>query len=259
MGYEYTTVDGSRVEVHVATAFATLRGAFRARFGLELGVTDGTRTRGEQEALYQAYLNGGTLAAYPGYSNHEEDGPRGPRALDVHDSGADAGVTRYDNDRSNWLRQNAPDYGFDPAGYGFSQVEPWHIEYTGSLDGPVPGKDSTPALIPSEEDDMDLALKINIGGTYHLATLIPGTFKGLIDGDDPELVKNQIRADDAWTPVTERQLQTLLHAAGVATDCYRRAGSSMEIRHAVTGVWSRGGRWSTSDILEALLGKAQAR
>ena len=243
MGYEYTTVDGSRVEVHVATAFATLRGAFRARFGLELGVTDGTRTRGEQEALYQAYLNGGTLAAYPGYSNHEEDGPRGPRALDVHDSGADAGVTRYDNDRSNWLRQNAPDYGFDPAGYGFSQVEPWHIEYTGSLDGPVPGKDSTPALIPSEEDDM-LALKINLSGTYHLATLVPGSFKGLIQEDNPE--KFREATGRPWTEVTERELQAFLHAHKVPTDVFRRAGTGMEVRD-VGGRWARGGRWADTD------------
>ncbi|MFB7843643.1 N-acetylmuramoyl-L-alanine amidase [Microbacterium sp. NPDC056052] len=135
MPYAYTTRDGCRVQVDVAAAFDRLAAAFQAAWGLTLGVTDGTRTREEQAALYQAYLNGGTLAAAPGYSNHEEDGPRGPRALDVHDSGDDPGVTRYGTPRANWLRANAPAYGFDPAGYSFSQTEPWHVEYTGSLDG----------------------------------------------------------------------------------------------------------------------------
>lgn len=135
MGYTYTSRDGCRVQVDVAAAFDRLAAAFCAVWGLNLLVRDGTRTREEQAALYQEYLNGGTLAAAPGYSNHEEDGPRGPRALDVYDSGDDAGVTRNGSARANWLRANAPAYGFDPAGYTFSQVEPWHIEYTGSLDG----------------------------------------------------------------------------------------------------------------------------
>lgn len=135
MAYTYTYRDGERVQVDVATAFDRLAAAFRNAWGLDLLVTSGTRTNAEQWELYRQYLNGGTLAAYPGTSNHEEGGPRGPRALDVRDSGGDPGVTRYGTPRANWLRANAPAYGFDPAGYGFSQTEPWHIEYTGNLDG----------------------------------------------------------------------------------------------------------------------------
>ena len=257
MGYTYTTIDGCRAEVHVAAAFGSLRAAFRARWGLDLLVTDGTRTRAEQEALYRAYLNGGTLAAPPGYSNHEEGGPRGPRALDVHDSGDDPGVVTYGTPRATWLRVHAPEYGFDPAGYSFSQTEPWHIEYLGALDGPVPSKDpaAQPAPTPSEEDDM-LALKINLSGTYHLATLAPGVFSSLIPEDDPDWVRNVVRADDTWTEVTERQLQTLLHKHGVAVDCYRRSGAGMAVRDARTGTWSKGGRWSAADAVLGALGKA---
>lgn len=163
MGYTYTTIDGCRVEVHVAAAFGNLRAAFRAAWGLDLLITDGTRTRAEQTALYQAYLNGGTLAAAPGYSNHEEDGPRGPRALDVHDSGTDRGVVTYGTPRANWLRLNAPTYGFDPAGYQFSQTEPWHIEYVGTLDGPLTSKDSQPV----QEDTMGKLIR-NTDGTIYL-------------------------------------------------------------------------------------------
>ena len=136
MAYTYTTRNGQRVQTNVAAAFDRLNTAFRNRFGLNLLVSSGTRTNAEQWHLYNLYKAGkGNLAAYPGTSNHEENGPAGPRALDVRDSGSDAGVTVRGTTRANWLRANAPAYGFNPAGYGFSQIEPWHIEYTGSLNG----------------------------------------------------------------------------------------------------------------------------
>jgi peptidoglycan hydrolase-like protein with peptidoglycan-binding domain len=134
MAYVYVQIDGQRVEDNVAAAFYRLAEAFKAKFGLTLHVRSGTRTRAEQEYLYHLYVTGqGSLAAKPGTSNHEENGPIGPRALDVYDSGSDPGVTRFGTVRANWLRANAPAFGFNPAGYTFSQVEPWHIEYTGSL------------------------------------------------------------------------------------------------------------------------------
>lgn len=134
MTYKYTEVDGKRVEVNVAEAFKKLEAAFRRQFGVDLIVRSGTRTRAEQKRLYDLYLAGkGNQAAPPGLSNHEESGPRGPRALDVYDSGKDRGVMYAGSVRANWLRRHAKDYGFDPAGYRFRQVEPWHIEYTGVL------------------------------------------------------------------------------------------------------------------------------
>lgn len=149
MGYTYTRIDGERVEVHVAAAFRKMEAAFKKKFGLGLIVASGTRTRAEQAALYARYKAGtGNLAAYPGTSNHEEYGPRGPRALDIWDTGRDAGVTVAGTTRAKWLRKNGPKYGFNPAGYGFSRVEPWHYEFTGSLTGAV-------ASTPSEEDELN--------------------------------------------------------------------------------------------------------
>lgn len=138
MPYDYTDVDRHRVEVHVAEAFTDLRAAFQGAFGLDLIVTDGTRTRAEQAELYDGWINrrpGYSLAAAPGFSNHEESGPRGPRALDVCDSGSDPGVTQLGTERSLWLRDNAPAHRFVAAGYDFDPPEAWHIEYTGSFDG----------------------------------------------------------------------------------------------------------------------------
>lgn len=138
MSFGYTYIDGCRVEVNVAQAFYKLRDAFRARWGLDLLVSDGTRTRAEQEYLWNGWINhlpGFNLAAAPGESNHEEDGPIGPRALDVHDSGDDAGVTSIGSARSIWLRDNCPAYGFINTGYNFRPQEGWHIEYQGDLGG----------------------------------------------------------------------------------------------------------------------------
>lgn len=152
MGYKYTRIDGERVQVDVAAAFRRLDAGFRKEYpGLHLIVASGTRTTAEQRELYARYKAGtGNLAAYPGTSNHEESGPAGPRALDVWDSGADPGVTTSGTRRANWLRSNASRYGFNPAGYGFSRVEPWHIEYTGALTNNASGQ----AAGSSEEDDM---------------------------------------------------------------------------------------------------------
>lgn len=139
MGYGYTTINGQRVEVNVAAAFEKMRAAFKKQFGLDLLVSSGTRTRAEQAELYRLYKAGkGNLAAAPGYSNHEEDGPRGPRALDLRDSGRDAGVTRIGTVRSNWLAAHAKEYGFTPAGHYFSKREAWHYEFTGKLAAPAP-------------------------------------------------------------------------------------------------------------------------
>ena len=145
MSYQYVTIDGKRVEKNVADSFNKLAAAFKRQFSLTLHVRSGTRTRAEQERLYKLYLSGrGNLAAKPGTSLHEESNPRGPRALDVHDSGRDWGVTKAGTVRANWLRKNAPSYGFDPAGYRFQrQIEPWHIEWTGTFPTSTPSSGSS--------------------------------------------------------------------------------------------------------------------
>lgn len=154
MAYTYTNINGERVQTNVAQAFEQLRAAFKKQFGLDLIVSSGTRTREEQARLYDGWINrrpGFNLAAPPGKSNHEESGPRGPRALDLRDSGRDNGVTVIGTTRSNWLARNAPAYGFTPAGHFFNPREAWHYEYTGSLDSapaPTPaggGSTATPA------------------------------------------------------------------------------------------------------------------
>lgn len=133
MNYTFTSIDGCRVEVNVAAAFQRMAADFLRDTGCSLHVRDGSRTREEQAALYQNYLNGGTLAAPPGQSNHEIDGPNGPRSLDLYDSGDDAGVTVFGTARDGWMQRNAGNYGFENEGNNFG--EPWHKTFRGDIGG----------------------------------------------------------------------------------------------------------------------------
>ena len=173
MAYTYTTIDGQRVQTDVAAAFGRLNTAFRNAFGMTLHVSSGTRTTAEQRQIflsrfraqgsgggpyndvrwyggvrYVRVSSAGTVAV-PGTSNHEEGGPIGPRALDIRDSGSNAGVTTAGTARGNWIRNNGRTYGFNPAGYGFG--EPWHIEYTGGFGGGSSGGGSSSSGWPARD------------------------------------------------------------------------------------------------------------
>jgi peptidoglycan hydrolase-like protein with peptidoglycan-binding domain len=146
MSFGYTTINGQRVEAHVAAAFEAMNKAFFAAFGLYLVITSGTRTREEQAYLYNGWINhlpGFNLAAAPGYSNHEEDGPSGPRSLDLADTGADWGVSRRGTARDMWMQNNAYKWEFENEGYKFNPVEAWHKTWRGVLEGTASGG-STP-------------------------------------------------------------------------------------------------------------------
>lgn len=216
------------------------------------GPADAYRTIGMQRTYWNTMPY--PMAAYPGTSSH---------------GGSYNGVESGAVDIGNWSEVGRAVFfdlarraGFEPGyfdGTGGKPDEPWHVIDWSPWDAPA--FTPTPELdTPSEEDDM-LALKIKLPNGEHLATLAPGIFSGLIESDNPEWVKNVIRDDDAWTIVDgDGQLQTLLHKHGVAINCYRLAGlHDLEVQDARTGAWSRGGRWSRWDALEAALGKARAR
>jgi hypothetical protein len=102
-------------------------------------------------------------------------------AADFHDSGADAGVSMANNQRSNWLRANAPRFGLLPVGYGFG--EPWHYENPAdpwdapapaSLPGaavskPKPSTKPTPKPTPLPKEDGTMQSIIINGNQYGVA------------------------------------------------------------------------------------------
>lgn len=165
-------IDGLPVAAGTAAAFGRLKAAFERQFpGVTLHVYSGYRSDEEQARIflsryrpqvsgvgpygdvrwwngvrYVRYSGEGTVAQ-PGTSNH-----RSGHAIDIRDSGSDAGVTVAGNARSNWIRTNAYVYGFNPAGYGFS--EPWHVEYVGDPWFSPGAPANVPESNESEEDPM---------------------------------------------------------------------------------------------------------
>lgn len=228
MAYTYTTIDGERVETAVARAYAALEAEFRRVWNLDLLVSSGTRTYQEQAILYQKWLNGtGNLAAKPGMSNHEEGGPRGPRALDVRDSGADAGVTVINSPRSIWLKNNCGRFGFVNAGYGFKPQEAWHIEYQGNLDnGAVPAGNGAIAVDgdwgAATTSKLQAALGVTVDGAMGPETIsalqrgLGVTVDGAMGPETISALQSKVGAtvDGQLGPNTVRALQIFLNAGG---------------------------------------------
>ena len=134
----------SLIPIGTYNAYLKLSAAFKKATGYDLLITDAYRTYAQQKSIYDRWKAGTFSApsvAYPGTSLHETG-----RALDLRDSGSTPGVTVAGNVRSNWIRNNAAKYGFNPAGYGFR--EPWHVEYTGDPWRAI-GNGSAESEIPS--------------------------------------------------------------------------------------------------------------
>ncbi|MTE24820.1 D-alanyl-D-alanine carboxypeptidase family protein [Microbacterium sp. ZXX196] len=173
MGGSVTRVDGWPVAPGTADLFTgRLKPAFERAFpGVTLHVYSGYRSYEDQVAIFTdryrrsehspfgdyrwwdgslwGRVSGEGTVAAPGTSNHQSG-----HALDIRDSGADAGVTVANNARSNWIRANAAAYGFSPAGYGFG--EPWHIESTLGDPWVAISGGAQVAAVDEEEDDMPL-------------------------------------------------------------------------------------------------------
>jgi hypothetical protein len=99
-----------------AAAFDQLNAAYRARFGTGISVTDSYRDYPTQVRTKAAK---GHLAATPGTSNHGWG-----MAMDIGINSA----------QYNWLRANAPRYGWDNPPWarpGGSKEEKWHWEMIG--------------------------------------------------------------------------------------------------------------------------------
>ena len=135
MPFAYVIIDGKRVNKAFADDYYRMERAFKDAFGLDIIVSDGVRTYEEQKRGYNDYISGRTSVRWANPDSpqayHVETNKSGPRAIDIRDSGNTAGVTRYGNARSNWIRDNARKYNWNPRGY-HEFNEPWHLEHTGT-------------------------------------------------------------------------------------------------------------------------------
>jgi hypothetical protein len=109
-----------KLRADAAVAVAKMNVAYKQTFGEDICLTDSYRTLSEQYRLKS--LKPG-LAATPGTSEHGWG-----LALDLC-----GGVSKGTGSRFEWLRENAPAYGWDNPDWarsgGSGPYEPWHWEY----------------------------------------------------------------------------------------------------------------------------------
>lgn len=145
----YVWRDGSRLTLWMLYVVDLISAEMMSLFGVSLLVSSGIRTYEEQKAIFLArYVTAGNIngrrvydtrwwngvlwyrissagtVAQPGTSNHEIQGTRA--AMDIRDTGKDAGVTVRSSVRGKWLRQNAARFGIVASGDGFG--EGWHFD-----------------------------------------------------------------------------------------------------------------------------------
>lgn len=95
--------------------------------GVNLTLSSSFRSYEQQNYLYQLYLKGqGNLAAPPGRSNHEKG-----LAIDVAN-----GIP--------WVQKYGSKFGWINTGMGFSQKEPWHFDFKGSVSPSATQEQTTP-------------------------------------------------------------------------------------------------------------------
>ena len=159
---DFATMNDQRVTPYMKYQLTRLDADLRKLFGVGLVVTSAIRLNSEQRDIFlQRYVTAGNIrgrkvydtrvwngtryyrispagtVAQPGTSNHEIQGNRA--AVDIRDSGSDAGITVRNSKRGQWLRQNASKYGLVASGDGFG--EGWHFDVP-NYNQAVPGSGS---------------------------------------------------------------------------------------------------------------------
>ncbi|MDF2915891.1 MAG: hypothetical protein K0S70_108 [Microbacterium sp.] len=274
---EFVYRDGQRLTPWMNYQIDRLDAEFFRVWGCHIHVRSGIRTYEEQVAIFTeryriaSQVNGrhvydtrvwngvrwyrisplGTVAV-PSTSNHEIQGTTA--AADLYDDGPGAGVATKGSARANWLRYWCTLFDMVAEGYNFNEA--WHYAMLHIFQTPpTPAPTPKPVELPDEEDDM-LAIHVNDSGTAHTVTLGIGTLSHMIDSDDPDKVKNQIRSRDDWTECTPAEFDVLLARFGVARDAYKfintsnginvgpGKGGQLVVLNAETGHWWTGQTWN---------------
>ena len=256
MAYVYR--DGSRLTPWMLYCVDRFSQAMYNAFGERILVTSGIRTYEDQKRIFlkryvrradvrgrkvydTRWWNGalwyridpvGTVRQ-PGLSNHEVQGSRA--AVDLRDTGRDAGISKWGSARANWARANAHKYGLVPSGYGFSEA--WHFDIPdifrtppaapagGSSSKPAtPKPNPNPVTPEEEEDDMPknsgvwykkdkntyMYLVFNTGSGF-AHEFYRGVDKGTMPGDyTAGLLKSMDIS--AWSEVTELHAKVIKSA-----------------------------------------------
>lgn len=173
----YIWRDGSRLTPWMNYQIDRLDHDFFNIWGCHIKVTSGIRLYDEQVAIFLArYVLAGDIrgrrvydtrvwqgrryyrissagtVAVPSTSNHEIQGTNA--AVDLRDTGSNAGVSVMGSARANWLRANAWRYDMEPEGYNFNEA--WHYKTRNIFNTPP---NNAPAggggvQIPTEEEEL---------------------------------------------------------------------------------------------------------
>lgn len=159
---DYTWRGNARVTPYMAYQLDRLDADLRRLFGVGLVANSGIRIPQEQIDIFlQRYVTAGNVngrkvydtrwwngqlwyrisaagtVAAPGSSNHEIQGTKA--AVDIADTGSDAGITSKNSVRGRWIRANAPNYDLVASGDSFG--EGWHFDIN-NIFAAVPGQPS---------------------------------------------------------------------------------------------------------------------
>ena len=196
---------GGYAQPGTAARFEALSTAFQAACGYPPAVVCAYRDLATQKALYAAYQKGGTLAAWPGTSNHGWG-----RAIDFG-----SGIANQNSAQFAWMKANAGAYGWVPAGMSFAPAEPWHWEDTGTVTAALNSTQifSTNAL--GNETEMRL-YQISDGGLQGtMWGLAPGAMCCAASAADGLMLATALNPSGAPLQLSEQQLRTLAGYLGI--------------------------------------------
>lgn len=223
--------DGARLTPAILRDLNALNDEFRRVWGVDLLASSGIRTDDEQERIFRdryvpaSQVNGrrvydfrwwngvqwarisaaGTVAV-PGTSNHQLGGGR-LGAVDVRDTGSDAGVLTAGSPRARWLVANAPRFGFS-TDEGYSVREPWHLRYLrdpwadasapASTGNATPARPTQPAPQTPEELGEEMFIAIMPNGEFLIVPMAEGKYRAVVlpaNGQNNETRRELLKFD----------------------------------------------------------------
>jgi hypothetical protein len=238
--------DRARLTPYMNWQMGRLDSELRSAFGVRLYCTSGIRLAAEQEAIFRArYVTAGNVrgrrvydtrmwrgvrwyrissagtVATPGNSNHEIQGTKA--AVDIRDTGADAGISVRGSRRGKWMRANAHRFGLIASGDGFG--EGWHFDVL-NVFAAVPGAPTTsnpgnshtptaPAVPTSEEDTVTVSIRLN---KKHLYAIGAEFISHHGTDDQAETTRKIMTVSDELHDVNTTQFRDLLDGLGIPRD-----------------------------------------
>lgn len=265
------TFQGILVTLYMKYVLERVDAWLQKNYGLRLVCRDGIRTYDKQKSIFLArYVTAANLrgrkvydtrwwegqlwyridatgtVATPGSSNHEVQGTgdAARAAVDIADSGADAGITVKNSARGRAMRAAAAELGIEPEGDNFA--EGWHWLIRG-INRAVPGQGGStpaPAPAPSGGSGRPNPWSVIKGWNWNgIAAMLRGT--------------GRYRGNNVPGPVMVTAFQRFLNEAGYSRQVFgrniREDGQFGDESAMVTQQWLKG-KWGYAGDIDAWLG-----